>query len=62
MGAATSIMAMEKDSRIGAGVFEAGWSNLRDLYAEIIEQYIGLPSFPLLTVTTWPGCYSQQGK
>ena len=53
MGAATSIMAMEKDSRIGAGVFEAGWSNLRDLYAEIIEQYIGLPPFPLLTVTTW---------
>jgi len=45
MGAATSIMAMEKDPRIGAGVFEAGWSNLRDLYGEIMEQHLGMPTF-----------------
>ena len=37
MGAATSIMAMVEDLRIEAGVFEAGWSNLGDLYGEIIE-------------------------
>ncbi|MBT4832296.1 MAG: alpha/beta fold hydrolase [Porticoccaceae bacterium] len=53
MGAATSIMAMAKDPRIEAGVFEAGWSNLRDLYKEIIEQYLKIPSFPLLPVTSW---------
>lgn len=53
MGAATSIMAMDKDPRIAAGVFEAGWSNLTDLYTEIIAQYLGLPSFPLLPLTTW---------
>ena len=51
MGAATSIMAMEKDPRIGAGVFEAGWSNLRDLYGEIMEQHLGMPTFPLLPLT-----------
>ena len=53
MGAATSIMAMVDDSRIAAGVFEAGWANLDDLYSEIIEQHMGLPSFPLLPLTTW---------
>ena len=53
MGAATSIMAMQADPRIDAGVFEAGWANLEDLYAEIIQQYVGLPSFPLLPLTTW---------
>ena len=51
MGAATSIMAMVDDPRIAAGVFEAGWANLDDLYEEIIEQYMGLPSFPLLPLT-----------
>lgn len=52
MGAATSIMAMVADPRIEAGVFEAGWSNLNDLYAEIIHQHLGLPSFPILPLTT----------
>ena len=51
MGAATSIMAMVDDPRIAAGVFEAGWANLDDLYGEIIEQYMGLPSFPLRPLT-----------
>ena len=51
MGAATSIMAMQAGERINAGIFEASWSNLNDLYAEIIEQYLGVPSFPLLPVT-----------
>ena len=53
MGAATSIMAMVDDPRIAAGVFEAGWANLDDLYSEIIEQHMGLPSYPLLPLTTW---------
>ena len=51
MGAVTSIMAMVDDPRIAAGVFEAGWANLDELYGEIIEQYMGLPSFPLLPLT-----------
>ena len=53
MGAATSIMAMVDDPRIVAGVFEAGWANLDDLYGEIIEQHLGLPSFPLVPLITW---------
>ena len=53
MGAATSIMAMVDDQRIAAGVFEAGWANLDDLYEEIIEQHLGLSSFPLAPLTTW---------
>ena len=53
MGAATSIMAMVDDSRIAAGVFEAGWANLDDLYSEIIEQHMGLPSYPLLPLINW---------
>ena len=53
MGAATAIMAMVDDPRIAAGVFEAGWANLEDLYREIIEQHMGLPSAPLLSLTTW---------
>ena len=53
MGAATSVLAMVADPRIQAGVFEAGWSNLNDLYGEIIEEHLGVPSFPLLPVTLW---------
>jgi pimeloyl-ACP methyl ester carboxylesterase len=53
MGAATSIMAMLDDPRIVAGVFEAGWANVDDLYGEIIEQHLGLPSFPLAPLITW---------
>tara|TARA_B110000977_G_scaffold197781_1_gene281160 strand:- start:3 stop:908 length:906 start_codon:yes stop_codon:yes gene_type:complete len=53
MGAATSIIAMVDDPRIVAGVFEAGWANLDDLYGEIIEQHLGLPSFPLAPLITW---------
>ena len=53
MGAATAIMAMVDDPRIAAGVFEAGWANLEDLYRQIIEQHMGLPSAPLLPLTTW---------
>ena len=53
MGAATSILAMVKDPRIDAAVFEAGWSNLTDLYQDIFEQHIKLPSYPLLPMTVW---------
>lgn len=53
MGAATSIMAMVDDQRIAAGVFEAGWANLDQLYGEIIEQHLGLPSFPLAPLIAW---------
>ena len=53
MGATTSVLAMAKDTRIGAAVFEAGWSNLTDLYKEIIRQHMSLPSFPLLPLTIW---------
>ena len=53
MGAVTSIMAMDKDSRIGAGVFEAGWSNLNDLFTQLITKQLGLPSFVLLPLISW---------
>jgi pimeloyl-ACP methyl ester carboxylesterase len=53
MGAATSILAMVDDQRIAAGVFEAGWANLDDLYGEIIEQHLGLPNFPLAPLIAW---------
>jgi len=53
MGAATSIMAMEQDTRISAGVFEAGWANLRDLLGEVISQHLGLPRLPLLPISIW---------
>ena len=53
MGATTSIMAMVDDQRIAAGVFEAGWTNLDQLYGEIIEQHLGLPKFPLVPLITW---------
>ena len=53
MGATTSVLAMAKDPRIGAAVFEAGWSNLSDLYKEIIRQHMDMPSFPLLPLTIW---------
>lgn len=53
MGAATAVMTMVKDSRIDAAVLEAGWSNLTYLYQDIFEQYIKLPSFPLLPMTIW---------
>ena len=53
MGAVTSIMAMIDDQRIAAGIFEAGWANLDQLYGEIIEQYLNLPKFPLVPLIAW---------
>lgn len=53
MGAVTSIMAMDQDPRISAGVFEAGWANLEDLLSEVFSKYVGLPRVPFLSFTTW---------
>ena len=53
MGAVTSMMAMDQDPRISAGVFEAGWANLEDLLGEVLSEHMGLPQIPFLSVTTW---------
>ena len=53
MGAVTSMMAMDQDPRISAGVFEAGWANLEDLLSEVFSKHVGLPRVPFLSLTTW---------
>jgi len=53
MGAATSILAMADDKRIRAGVFEAGFSDLRSIIADVGRNDYLLPRYPLLPLTTW---------
>lgn len=48
LGAATGIIAMAEDSRIKAGVFEAGFANLSDVIAEEGKRTYGLPRYPLI--------------
>ncbi len=50
MGAATSIIAMEKDKRIKAGIFVSGFHNLQVIVAENASKLYGLPEFPLLPI------------
>lgn len=51
MGAVTSILTMAEDGRIEAGVFEAGYADLEDLFAQILSHHYGLPTFPLLPLS-----------
>lgn len=53
MGASTAIQAMANDTRIKAGVFEAGFANLGDLLAEIAKRDFGLPRFPIINAVMW---------
>ncbi|MCP4752965.1 MAG: alpha/beta fold hydrolase [Proteobacteria bacterium] len=48
MGASTSIMAMAENERIGAGVFESGFSDFYVVTRQVAERDYGLPEYPLL--------------
>lgn len=48
MGASASIPAMASDERIGAGIFEASFTRLDTLIAELGKRDFGLPRFPLI--------------
>ncbi len=50
MGAATSIMTMEEDLRIKAGMFSSSYANVVDELAEVGKRDFGLPEFPILQV------------
>lgn len=52
MGAASSIYAMEMDSRIKAGVFEGGFADFADIVADNAWSEYRLPRYPLLPVVT----------
>ncbi len=48
MGSASGIMAMSKDLRIMAGVFEAGYADFEDLIVQMAKRDYGLPRFPIV--------------
>lgn len=50
-GAAAAIPAMARDSRIAAGVFEAGYADLGDLLAVMAPRDFHIPAFPILNIT-----------
>ncbi|MBN1531735.1 MAG: alpha/beta fold hydrolase [Spirochaetes bacterium] len=51
MGSASGILAMARDKRIAAGVFEAGYADFRDLIVRVAKRDFGLPRFPLVDLT-----------
>lgn len=53
MGASTSILAMEEDERIKAGIFSSGYSHALDQLAESSKRMFGIPRFPLLPISVW---------
>lgn len=50
MGAATSIMTMEEDFRIQAGLFSSSYANVVDELSQVGKRDFGLPKFPILQV------------
>ncbi len=50
MGAATSIITMEKDSRVKAGLFSSGYASAMDVLSESAKRDFGIPYFPLIPV------------
>lgn len=50
MGAATSIMAMESDNRLKAGIFSSGYSSAVDVISEAAKRDFGIPYYPLIPV------------
>ncbi len=48
MGAATSILAMEEDSRISAGFFSSSYASVVDELVDVGKRDYGLPEFPIL--------------
>lgn len=50
MGAAASIHAMAMDKRIGAGIFEGGFADFKDIAADAAWHDYKLPRYPLLPI------------
>jgi len=50
MGAATSILAMEKDPRVKAGLFSSGYASAIDVLSESAKRDFGVPYFPLIPI------------
>jgi fermentation-respiration switch protein FrsA (DUF1100 family) len=50
MGAATSILAMERDKRIKAGIFSSGYSSALDVTSEAARRDFGIPYYPLIPI------------
>ncbi len=59
MGGATSVLAMAKDQRIKAGVFNSPIANVEDVLTENGKALYGLPKYPLIPVVmeifSWRG-------
>ncbi|HMW06726.1 MAG TPA: alpha/beta hydrolase [Leptospiraceae bacterium] len=50
MGAATSILAMEKDNRIKAGLFSSGYASALNVLSEAANRDFGIPYYPLIPI------------
>jgi dipeptidyl aminopeptidase/acylaminoacyl peptidase len=50
MGAATSILTMEKDTRVKAGLFSSGYASAMDVMSESAKRDFGIPYYPLIPV------------
>lgn len=53
MGAAGSVLAMEEDHRIAAGIFNSPYANIEDQLAEVGQRKYHLPRYPLLPLVVW---------
>jgi dipeptidyl aminopeptidase/acylaminoacyl peptidase len=50
MGAATSIITMEADQRVKAGLFSSSYTSAMDIFIEAAKRDFGIPYFPLLPI------------
>ncbi len=50
MGAATSILTMEKDKRVKAGLFSSGYASAMDVLSESAKRDFGIPYYPLIPI------------
>jgi fermentation-respiration switch protein FrsA (DUF1100 family) len=50
MGAATSIIAMEKDPRVRASIFSSGYASAMDVLSESAKRDFGIPYYPLIPI------------
>lgn len=50
MGAATSILAMEKDDRIKVGLFSSGYASALNVLSEAAKRDFGIPYYPLIPI------------
>lgn len=57
MGAATSIMVMDKDARVKAGLFSSPYTSALDVLSQAAKRNFGIPFYPMIpvvqTVADW---------